>query len=209
MPALVLAGLLATACGDEPEPTGFSMTLATLGPDEACAAATDGDDPEELCFPAGLLDLPDGVEVQPDDCVRVELVEPGGDVDRAIWDGRCAAGPVELGLEVDGDEVTVLIPECLGSLTSFTVLDASGARVWSVARQGSPEHPLIQRITLGEAPPGFAVNDPYQPPASGTEVTASARQQLDLPPGSTTFTAGEVGARDPSGCRTAWEDAGA
>lgn len=201
-----VAAILLTlgGCGDEPEPSGYSMTLSSLGDASTCAVG--GDAPGELCFPAGLLDLPTDTEAHLDDCVRVELTEPGGtQVDHAVWDGRCSTRPVTLGLETGpgGGSPTILVPECLGSLTSLTVADDAGGRVWSVARQVSPEHPLIARVLLGEAPPGFAVNhelgDGLPPP--GTELVATATQQLDLPAATVTFTVGEQQDTEAAGCR--------
>jgi hypothetical protein len=180
-----IAVLVAVAGCSTPEPTTFAGTVTSLEGAELCV---DGSETKERCFPRDLVDVPDDTEILLDDCV-------GGEVDandrslviRAWWDGRCAARPVTLGVtRWDGDP-RVVIPPCLGSLVAFRIEDEDGERVWSVARETSPEHPLLGYVALGEVPPGFREDDPWVEPASDADLTAIATQQLDLPDATSTF----------------------
>lgn len=182
------AALAATGCSD-PEPTSFPLTISSLDETEVCGVGTET---EELCFtPEALVDVPeDGAHL--DDCITVEVTEPGGsEVARATWRGRCTTTEVALGVTlVDGSPV-ILIPECLGSLTSLRIDDGSDESVYRVARDGSTQHPLIHQVKLSDAAP-LVVHEPWTEPAPDTELTASANQQSGLPPGTVTFTIDEL-----------------
>jgi hypothetical protein len=123
-------------------------------------------------------------------------------VSHAIWRGRCAASEVTLGIASDGGQWTVDVPPCLGSLTSLRVEDGDGDVVWSVARQGSAEHPLIDRIVLGEPPPGFTEHDSWQGFEEDDDISIRAQQQFDLPPGTVEFNSSSTARSVPTGCRS-------
>jgi hypothetical protein len=196
-----VALVLVAGCA-EPEQTNFATTIASLTADEVCVV---GEDLDATCFPSDRLDLPDGVEPHLDDCVGVETAS--GDrstVVAAGWNGRCAAEPVELGVELRAGRPVVVLPECLGSLVAFRIEDPDGEPQWWVRRETSTEHPLLTAVTLDELPPGFAVSDPWLDPPPDVELTAIASQQAGLPPSSVTFTLGELedDPRPAGGCRT-------
>lgn len=188
---LVAAALAVAAVGcSEPEPSSYALVVSTTGGGEVCGQ---GPEHDALCFDAAVLDLPDGVELHVDDCIGVEVSPPGSDdVVRGWWDGRCADRTVSLGVTSRDGRTLVLIPECLGSLTSISVTDEAGETVWSAYREVSTEHPLLTYVELGVEPPGFAEGHPLETPEAAQALTATATQQLDLPAATVTFEPAEL-----------------
>ena len=196
---LALAVLLAAVGCSTPEPTTFAGTVTSLEGAEICV---DGSETDEQCFARDLVDVPDDTDLHLDDCVGGEVdADDRSRVVSAWWDGRCAARPVTLGVTLWDGQARVLIPPCLGSLVSFRIEDEAGERVWSVARQTSTEHPLLEYVELGEVPPGFGEGDPLVEPAPDAELTAVATQQLDLPDATVSFVLAELDdVTEASGC---------
>lgn len=190
-PAFAALLVIATVSCAEPEQTTFPLTISSIDEAEVCAV---GPDTDERCFPSEELSLPDDVSPHLDDCLTVEVDGDGRtDVTSAVWRGRCSAGPVALGVTARDTGPTVLIPECLGSFTSLRVEDAEGTIRWSIARESSTEHPLIEYVTLGLVPPGFVEHDPWTGDAGIDErLTIRANQQSGLPPGSTQVVANDL-----------------
>jgi hypothetical protein len=187
----VLLAVAASACA-EPEQTTFPLTISSIDETELCAV---GPDTDERCFPPEDLSLPDDVSPHLDDCLTVEVDGDGRtDVIDAVWRGRCSAGPVALGVTARDSGPTVLIPGCLASFTSLRVEDADGTIRWSIARESSTEHPLIEYVTLGLLPPGFVEHDPWADPGPDEQLTVKANQQSGLPPGTADFTSGGLDA---------------
>jgi hypothetical protein len=190
---LALSGLILLpvvgACA-EPEPSSYTLTITSIGTGEICA---DGADTDERCFPPDDLSLVDGTPAHLGDCVVVEVTGDGRtDVARASWNGRCSPDAVRLGATLWDGQPRVIIPDCLGSFVSLRLEDASGSLIWSVARETSTQHPLIQHVTLGEIPPGFAERDPLIAPEPGAELTVTATQQIDLPDATGRFTVDQL-----------------
>jgi hypothetical protein len=183
---------VAVACST-PEPTTFSGTVTSLDGSEVCV---DGTETDERCFAVDLVDVPDDTEIVLDDCVGGEV--DANDRNRVIaawWDGRCAASPVALGVTRWDGRPRVVIPPCLGSLVSLRIEDENGERVWSVARETSTEHPLIEYVDVGEVPPGFVEHDALVESPAETRLTAVATQQIELPDATATFAADELDDR--------------
>jgi hypothetical protein len=160
------------------------MTISSVDDGRICAV---GSDTDERCVSAEALSLPDGIVAQVDDCVTVEVIGDSAEDVRAVWRGRCSTEPIALGVTRRAAGPTVLIPHCLGSFTSLRVEDADGTIHWSVARESSTEHPLLEYVTLGQVPPGFGERDPWNAPPADAELTVTVRQQVDLPPGRARF----------------------
>lgn len=181
----VVLVLVGTVGCSEPEPSSYALVVTSIDDAQVCG---DGPERDGVCFDADRLTLPDGIRLHEDDCIGVEVSPPGSDdVVRGWWDGRCADRPVALGVTSRDGRTLVLIPECLGSLTSLTITDEAGEPVWSAYREVSTEHPLLTYVELGVVPPGFAEGDPLETPETSQVLTATATQQLDLPDATVAF----------------------
>jgi hypothetical protein len=201
--ALVVAALaLVGAAGcSEPEPSSYALTVSSMGGGQMCGV---GPDTDELCWPDEAFDPSSGGGAHLDDCVTAQVDRTDGlRVSHAIWRGRCASEPVALGFASEGGERIVLVPPCLGSLTSLRVEDDDGDVVWSVARNGSAEHPLLDRVVLGEVPPGFVEHDEWSGVEQGTELSVRAQQQFgNLPAGEVSFPEASTSRLVPTGCKS-------
>lgn len=200
---LVVAVVLALAVGcSEPEPSNYALTVTSIEGTTVCGEGPDADG--EMCFETDQLEIIDGAGLQLDDCVTVD-VDPDNDnaVTRAYWDGRCSTVAIDLGVtERDGVPV-VLIPDCLGSFTSMRIVDDDEEFVWSIARNTSTEHPLIEHVDVDTVPPGFTEHDPYQPPDPSETLEVSVSQQLtSLPRATASFSLDELSEEVRAGGET-------
>jgi hypothetical protein len=192
VPVLFALVGLASACS-EPEPGNYALTVTSIEGATVCGEGPDTD--EALCFESDQLEIIDGAELHLDDCVTVDVdVDDDNRVTRAYWDGRCSTEPVQLGVTLRDGVPRVLIPDCLSSLTSLRLEDEAGERVWSVARETSTEHPLLDYVELDTIPPGFAERDPFTEPDEDETLHVTANQQITaLPPGTVSFSTTELG----------------
>jgi hypothetical protein len=190
---VVVVLLLVTAPGcSEPERTTFALTVSSMSDEEVCGV---GEGTDGLCFSGTVLDVPQDTALLLDDCIGAEIDPADEDrVVRAWWTGRCTTvDDLTLRVSNDGGQPAITLQECLGSLTSVRVEDATGAIRWSVAREVSTQHPLITRVVVGEVPPGFVEHDPWRAPGPDEELEVRVSQQYEsLPRPTASFTLGAV-----------------